>query len=152
MRYGGLVFVLVVLAAYAHAQAVDEPFERLVSARTLRCVMDRGTQASWDAGNLKLEPADYGPGGNYVFDSVDIKQGKARVIGSSAAADVRVQATKAGLTFTEETPTGGLYITTVFAKYDSPESRRFIAVESQHVLVPDIPFPAQFHGTCIPLE
>ena len=54
MRYGGLGFVLFVLASTSNAQAVDEAFERLMSVRTLRCVMDRGTQASWDAGNLKL--------------------------------------------------------------------------------------------------
>jgi len=100
---------------------------------------------------LKLESSDFGQGGQVTFDSIDAKAGKARIVGNVGAGDVLVLVTIAGLTFVEQTAFGNVNLTTVFAAYDSPSSRRFVAVSSRHQNL-NGPFPSQYHGTCSVLD
>ena len=138
-------------APVVDAQQVDEPFKRLVNARSLRCELTRGVQASWDSGQLKLEPSAMSDAGKMTFDSISPKDGTARIIGNAGVGDVIVNVSIAGITFLEETKSGNLNITTIFASYESPGSRRFVAVQSRHQTL-NGPFPSQYHGTCTVLE
>lgn len=151
MRTRAVRAALLLLASGAYAQSADDAFGRLLKARSLRCDIQRGTQASWDGGNLKLEPATYGEGGRVTFDSIDIRSGKARLIGNAGAGDIQVVPTAVGLTFVEQTAFGNLNFTTVFGTYDSPSSRRLITVTSRHQDLHG-PFPSQYHGTCSILD
>ena len=151
MRLLAIALVLLIPAATAHAQQADEPFARLLGARSIRCELGKGTQASWDGGKLKLESSNFGKGGQVTFDSIDAKAGKARIVANVGAGDVLVLVTIAGLTFVEQTALGNVNFTTVFASYDSPSSRRFVAVSSRHQNL-NGPFPSQYHGTCSVLE
>ena len=151
MRQLAISLALLISVTTASAQQADEPFTRLLSARSVRCDIGRGTQASWDGGKVQLLNSDFGPGGEVTFDSIDAKAGKARIIGNVGAGDVLVLVTIAGLTFVEQTPLGNVNFTTVFASYDSPSSGRFVAVSSRHQNL-NGPFPSQWHGTCSILE
>ena len=98
MRYLAITIPLLILGCVADAQPADDPFTRLLSARSIRCELDKGTQASWDGGNLKLEDASMGKGGQVTFDSIDSKAGTARVIGNVGATDALLIVTASGLT------------------------------------------------------
>ncbi len=152
MRAIAMIVLVVAAAMPCMAEAVDDAFVRLVGVRTLRCVLTKGTQASWDGGTLKLEPADFGDGGHVVFDEIDVKQRNARLTGNTGAREVAVLPTAQGLTFIEQTAMGSTNVTTVFAAYDSPSSQKFVAVQSRHQLIIVDPFPSQYHGTCVVLE
>ena len=151
MRDISTVAALILLGSGAYAQPAEEAFARLLTVRSLRCELGAGTQASWDSGSLKLERSAFGEGAKVTFDSIDTKAGKARLIGTQGAGDVQVLLTVAGLTFIEQTAFGNLNFTTVFSKFDSAVSRRFIAVASRHQNI-NGPFPSQYHGTCSVLE
>jgi hypothetical protein len=143
--------VLILLVSAAHAQpADDEIFTHLLGARSVRCDFETGTHGSWDSGRLKLERAAWGKGNTMTVDSIDIKEGTARLIANVGAGDVRVLMTPTGLTFVEETALGSLNFTTVFGSYGP--SRRLIAVTSRHMSTFSGPFPSQYHVTCSILD
>ena len=56
--------------------------------------------------------------------------------------------TPIGLTFIEQTPVGGLTVTTVFTHFIEPENTARIAVTSRHITLVGSPFPSQYHGSC----
>jgi hypothetical protein len=82
-----------------------------------------------------------------TFDSIDTKEGRARLFTRAGAGDVAVVSTLIGVTFIESVENGGLNITAVFAHHVKAEGERFIAVLSKHVDVFG-PLPSQWHGTC----
>ncbi len=151
MRTAITTGALILLVSNVYAQQTDEVFAQLLRTRSLRCELGTGTQASWHGGRLKLEQSTFGQGGMVTFDSINAKGGKARIIGNAGAGNVRVLVTATGLTFVEETAFGNLNFTTVFGRYDSAVSRRFVAVSSRHQDI-NGPFPSQYHGTCSVLE
>ena len=151
MRSYAAVITFLILSSIAQAQQVGKPIYHLINARSIGCELDRGTQASWDGGKLKLKGSNFGEGGKVTFDSIDTRKGKARLIGNVGAEDVVVLITPSGLTFVEQTAMGNLNFTTVFSAYDSSSLHRFIAVSSRHMNF-NSPFPSQYHGTCSILE
>jgi hypothetical protein len=114
-----------VVVSMAHAEQADDAVARLLKARSIRCELSAGTQASWHGGRLKLERSTFGGGGTVTFDSIefDAQSGRGRIIGNARAGDVRVLVTTSGLTFVEETA-AGIYFTTVFNRYDSAVSKK----------------------------
>jgi len=151
MRRLSIAIGCLILGTSAYAQEVDEALARLLSAKSIRCEIGKGTQASWEGGKLRREESEFGEGAKATFDSIDAQAGKARIIGNAGAGDLMVLVTTAGLTFVEPTALGNINFTTVFASYDSPVSRRFVAVSSRHQSI-NGPFPSQYHGTCSILE
>ena len=125
----------------------EDTLGRLMHATSLRCKFDHGSTASWDKGRLVLKLVRWGEGGAFVFDSINIKTGKARLVGNNAAGDVNVLVTPGLLTFIESTPSGNINITSVFERSPTFVDDEFVAVTSRHV---DImrPTPSQYHGTC----
>lgn len=125
----------------------SEALERLMSAKSLKCEYGSGAVGVWEGSKVKVVKDN--SHSSVVFDSIDLNTGKARMIGEIGVADVDVDvfATGSGLTFIEQTSSGNLHITTVFAYYVEGTTD-FTAVTSRHLLFPIIPLPSQFHGIC----
>lgn len=140
-------FGLLTAALAAQAPSADRAFDQLLRAKSVRCQFSEGTTASWDLGKPKLERGTAGEGIMSTFDSIDTKEGRARLITRAGAGDVAVVSTLIGVTFIESVENGGLNITTVFAQHVKAAGERFIAVLSKHVDVFG-PLPSQWHGTC----
>jgi hypothetical protein len=155
----GTLLVAVYAAEPACAQVSNEGFVRLLSAKTLKCVISVGTFAEWKSGEPKVVPETQGKAANFVLDAIDAKKGTARLVGGSetgedVASDFRVMATPVGLTFMQSDP-GLVDIITVFASHPTAGSKEFIAVESRHSsleLAGGLPVPSQAHGTCKVLD
>ena len=137
-----------VVTRSAQTQPTDT-LTQLLAATSLTCQFSsKGTEATWDSGRLKItEKALPASMTTLTWGSIDRKAGKARLIADVGPIDVVVMTTKTGITLIEETFLGNLNFTTVFANYDSPLSRRFLAVRSFHQSV-NGPFPSQYYGTC----
>ena len=127
----------------------DEIFERLMSAKSLKCEFGSGAFADWKGSKVKVKKDNFDA--TILYDSIDLKTGKARMIANAGAADVIVLASSAGLTFIEETTMGNLFFTTVFADY-AKGSLDFIVVTSRHMKFINEPLPSQYHGTCKVIE
>ena len=94
--------------------------------------------------------ASWGKNNVILFDAIDTKKGRARLIGNVGAEDVIVWLTAIGLTFVEATPSSNINVTTVFA---NKVGRDYIYVQSRHVvLLSSGPLPSQYHGTCKRLD
>jgi hypothetical protein len=123
----------------------DEVFERLMNAKSLKLEFGPGTVADWEGSKVKVEKDNFDA--TIIYDSIDLKTGKARMIGNAGATDVSVWATGTGLTFVEQTSAGNLIFTTVFASY-AKGTMDFIAVTSRHLDLLIKPLPSQYHSTC----
>ena len=139
------LLLLMIAAASGSGHAADDTFVRLVSARSLRCSFGPGSTVDWESGKPVVKDAKFEA--VLQFDSVDKKNGKARLIGNQSAADVTLQLTPRGLTFVEETGSGNSSITTVFPD-DAKGTRDFVVVHSRHISGLGSPLPSQYHGTC----
>ena len=130
---------LMVMVASGATGAVDA----LYSAKSLKCVIGRGTATEWVNGEprSKADRADM----DLFFDSIDHRTGKARLIGNQAAGTIAVFVTGGGLTFMERTTFGNFLVTTVFPV--GPKKKEFYAVHSRHIFS-DEPVPSQYHGIC----
>lgn len=142
------LFALVAMFLFIPAWADDAAHEQLLRAKSLKCTFGPGTVADWEKGKPKLESDNFGKSINY--DTIDIKNGRARVIGPSGASDLTVTVGAYGLTLTESF-IGGVSVTTVFSDFKKG-TREFVAVLSRHVGVMGPPIPSQYHGTCTVLQ
>ena len=143
--------IVLFLSSVCYAQQADDPLVSLLNAESIECDFGKGTEALWEKGKLKLVASDFGAAVKIAFESIDAKEGKARLNGNLGGRDVLVFFTGSGITFLEQTGMGNINITTVFFKYKSPAARHFIAVTSRHHVFND-PYPSQYHGTCSILE
>jgi len=127
------------------------PLDKLLSSMRVRCVFDRGAGGQWPSGKLFPHTAAW-QGGPVDFESVDILDNRARLVGSQGLTgtidgitDIRVTATNSGLHFSGFKPDGELFATTVFGALDS--DGRYLAVMSTHGTGFDHE-SAQFYGAC----
>jgi hypothetical protein len=119
----------------------------LSEAKSLHCVFGAGYQANWRSGAPVLEKSNFSSSDEpMTFYSIDFTKGRAKVMGNSGTDGVVAIATASGVSFLENTPGGGLNVTTVFASREK-DSHAFPSVHSRHVLI-FYPLPSQFHGTC----
>lgn len=140
------VFLIVLLSVLmSNTVFGDEEFERLMNAKSLKFEFGLGTVADWEGSKVKIEKDNFDA--TIIYDSIDLKTGKARMIGNIGATDVSVWATATGLTFVEQTGMGNLIFTTAFASY-AKGTMDFIAVTSRHLDFLIKPLPSQYHGTC----
>jgi hypothetical protein len=134
------------LLAGGIAIAQDDSFKVLLAARSLKCQIGPGSVAKWSDGKVAIEKDTFASATH--FDSIDLKSGKARLIGDQGASDVSVWATASGITFVEQTGFGNLVFTTVFSER-IPGKADFYAVVSRHMLMlRGNPLPSQYHGSC----
>lgn len=156
MRWvSALATIALGLAVSASASAQDlaseveadlAAFQRLLAAKSLRCTFPKGSYGAWKDGKVEVKPAEFGD--PMVFDSIDYRAGKARLIANQGAGDIQAVSSPGAVFFLETTLSGGLNVTFVFS--DRPISKReFLAVTTRHLIVPgQPPLPSQYHGTC----
>ena len=94
-----------------------------------------------------------------VFDGINTRTGKARLIGNSGASDVGLIANPAGLHFIEITGTGNVMVTTVFrALLPHTAPGTFAFAHSRHFAMTMLKDggaaiqPSEHHGMCTILE
>lgn len=131
----------------------NERRQTLLGAVTLRCQDPIGVSASWDnAGPATVgKPGPmFNPPAALVFDMIDTSASRARFVGNAGAGDVSVSITGTGLHFVEQSPSGSLMITTVFADgVRGVLPREFFFVHSRHVGGAGFaPIVSQFTGKC----
>jgi len=145
MRY---MFICLLLLSFVFANTVyaeDDVFSRLLGAKCLKCSFKEGVVTEWHPKGLKIESDQWK--GETIFDSIDIKQGEARIIGNQGSSDIILIGSPTGLTFIEQTGSGNVIFTTVFPLY-SPGTDQFCAVMSRHMNLFTKALPSQYYGTC----
>jgi hypothetical protein len=147
------IFIIVFLATIiqTHALADNLAFESLMGAKCLRCEFGSGAVGDWKGGKVRVKLDKWRSSDPLILDSIDLKNGKARIIGSQGAFDIFILPTSVGLTFVEVTGSGNSVFRTVFAEYKKGGTE-FIAVMSRHMNLPGGPLNSQYHGTCRILE
>ena len=138
-------FLLALTSVTLPALAADETFSSLINARSLRCAFGPGASADWETGKPVVKSDKFEV--VLQFDGIDLKDGKARMIGNQGASDVVVILTPRGITFLERTESGNLSVTTVFTDY-ARGTHDFVVVHSRHIGGLGSPLPSQYHGTC----
>lgn len=125
-------FILISIVALntTIAYGVDDPMSLLLAARSLKCHFGGGTSTTWQGSKSKTSSAHFGQ--DVHFDSIDIKNQSARLVGNIGAGDVKVFATQVGVSFVESEP-AVVDLTTVFPIYGN--NHDFIAVDTRHVMV-----------------
>ena len=145
MRY---IFIGLLLLPFVYTNAIyaeDDVFSRLLGAKCLKCSFKEGVSTSWYAKGVKIESDQWK--GDTIFDSIDIKQGKARIVGNEGASDIILIGSPSGITFIENTGIGNMVFTTVFPLY-RPGTDQFCAVMSRHMNLITEALPSQYYGTC----
>ena len=145
MRY---IFIGLLLLPFVYTNSIsaeDDVFSQLLRAKCLKCSFEEGVSTSWHAKGVKIESDQWK--GDTIFDSIDIKNGRARNIGNQGSADAIVIGSPAGITFIEKTGSGNMVFTTVFPLY-SPGTDEFCAVMSRHMNLMTAVLPSQYYGTC----
>ena len=145
MRYLIIALILISLFCANVVGAEDELFSRLLGAKCLKCSFKEGVSTSWHGKGVKVESDQWK--GDTIFDSIDIKQGKARIVGNQGASDVILIGSPSGVTFVESTGIGNMVFTTVFPFY-KPGTNEFCAVMSRHMNLMTEALPSQYYGTC----
>ena len=145
MRY---IFIGLLLLSFFYIDSIsaeDDVFSNLLRAKCIKCSFREGVSTSWHAKGVKIESDKMKDA--IVFDSIDIKQGKARIIGNQGASDIILIGSPSGITFIETTGIGNMIFTTVFPYY-KPGTDQFCAVMSRHMNLITGALPSQFYGTC----
>jgi len=141
-------------ASISQIYALDDPYEKLLNAKTIKCYLGKGVAAEWEGEKIKIEITKWSDSperSTLIFNSIKLKEGKAHLIGNQGAGDVTVFATITGITFMERTAFGSINITTIFPIY-ARNSNKFIFVHSRHLSIMDQAAPSQYYGTCEILE
>ena len=135
--------IILCIAAPAGAE-VGEAYKKLTGARSLKCVFHNGSAGDFRSGKVEVKTLKEEM--SLHFDAIDLESGKARSIGNQGTSNETVLVTPTGVTFIEQTNSGNLVVTTVFAIYDV--RKEFIAVESRHMDFFGVAIPSQYYGTC----
>jgi len=125
-----LTLLLCLFRVPGQAVAQQEPIAALVATKSLLCVFGPGTVAEWGARGFSISHDAWK--GDTHYDSINSKEGKARLIGNQGATDVLVLTSPEGLTFLEAIGTGNFSFTTVYASYCGAVGS-FCAVMSRHM-------------------
>ena len=142
----GLGFLL---APHSHPLQEPDPTGLLGAARSLRCQFPSGGAIFLTDTNPRYRPAQ---GVQGVFDAIDRRNRRARVIGGTGAGDVQVIVAPEALTFIELSPTGYPQVTVVFAKF-RPRTRELLASDSRNTIASTGQvLVEQYYGSCRVLE
>ena len=147
-----------IMLLFVSALLVSEPcwaqqsdLQTLLNARSLRCTLGPGALADWTSGGpvrppVKLDAFGSDPArSTIIFDSIDTKANRARLIGNAGADDMVAYATPLGLVFVERTMNGGEIFVTI---YGAKVQAEYVFVYSFHIEIEGVPRPSQYYGTC----
>ena len=116
----------------------------LFNSQTLKCSFPEGVFTKWIDGKFSTEPS--GGMSDIIFDSIDLNQGKARMIGNNGSSDVTVDAFLEAIHFTEHTVSGTRNTTSIFDKSVHDKGKtKFLAVYSRHT---SMLYFSQYYGKC----
>jgi len=134
------------VAGSANAQSAHD---RLASVKTLACNFTASGVATWKNGvpQVEVKPSQL----TMRFESVNIDEGTARVVGPFGPSDIIVRLSGDTLHLIQSFREGPLYATTVFPKETRPG--HFQAVHTRHewteVALPGYTSsPEQYYGDC----
>jgi len=137
-------FILITILALNTliAYGTDDPMSQLLATRSLKCHFGQGTSTTWKGSKPSISSAQFDQ--DVYFDSIDIKNQSARLIGNIGAGDVKVFATQVGMSFLESEP-AVVDLTTVFPIYGN--NHDFVAVDTRHVMT-GASMAEQYYGSC----
>lgn len=135
----------------AHPPSDSDPYadnlRRLLAVRSLKCDFTTAGTVRWDNGTPRAEAVTDQL--SLHFDALDLKDGKARLIGNQGASDVVAFGTPAGVTFFERTDAGNFNMTSVYPWTGADGG--FVAVTSRHIALVGFykpPIASQLYGAC----
>jgi hypothetical protein len=117
---------------------------------SFRCKFLGGQVTNFDNGTPSISSAN--DMDDLVFDQVDLKKKKARLIGNSGASTIQIFAGFDSIHLIENTEAGNLNLTTIFIPSQAVNSNFFPVVHSRHVQTFSGPLPSQYVGQCTRLR
>ncbi len=117
---------------------------------SVRCKFSNGQATNFDAGipqTNRTNDLD-----ELLFDQIDIKKGRARLIGNSGAATIKAFAGFESIHLIEATEAGNMNITTIFISTKTINFNILPVVHSRHMQTLSGPFPSQYLGLCTKLQ
>lgn len=140
-----LLATLVATGAVA-ATSPDQPTVHLSSVRSLRCVFTDSNITHFRNGQRSTESET--ESSKIQFDNINVTSGTARAIANNGANDVPVRLGRDGqLTFLDWSPSGNVFVTTVFPMY-AKGTQQFVALSSSHFLTGVLILGQQESGVC----
>lgn len=139
----GVMLVGLAAAAGARQAAPGKPV--FATGQTLSCQFPTFSVGGWkDATpNAVTSTEDF----SFQIAIVNLKRGRARIIGANGAEEATLVSTPVGLNVIEQTAIGNFLLTTVFTA-TGPDGR-YLAVHSRHIGDPSaVPSPSQHYGSC----
>jgi hypothetical protein len=139
--------VLVLLIVFSNVCLGNIKGNELITATTIKCQIGKGMFTVWDKNGPSMKASTWSKSkedSTLIFDSIDLKNGTARLIGSGST-DVQAIKISKGITFAEYTG-GGINILTVFSK-PLTNTQQYPMVYSRHLTLID-PMTSQYNGTC----
>jgi hypothetical protein len=147
MAYRGVaaaVVAVIGMSAGLAAQRPAAPRSPFASAKTLQCSFTTYAATEWRDGVLPVSTKE---DLSFQIEIVNLKKGRAKVVGNNGSADATVMLGETGLNVIEQTPIGNFILTTIFAA--GGDAGRFLAVHARHIGDPnDPPSPSQHYGSC----
>ena len=133
-------------SAFVYAKPLPFPEaipSALINSETLKCSFPEGVFTKGQDGKFSTEPSE--GMSDIVFDSIDIKQGKARMIGNDYASDVTVEFHPSGVIhFTVTTAGTDRGTISIFSKLVKGKTK-ILAVYSR---LSSLLWFFQYYGTC----
>ncbi len=142
-----LAAAIIGLGTAVHAQestsAPAPAANPFAAAQTLSCSFSTYAVGGWKS----VAPTAVIGDENYSFQIVvvNLKKGRAQIVGSTGARAASLVLSETGLTAIEPTPVG-FTMTTVFA--NGGQDGQFLAVHARHVDLKPTPSPSQHYGIC----
>lgn len=82
----------------------------------------------------------------FIIDNIDLKAGKARLIGNLGGQDVVAIPGLDILSFIQVTDSGNVMSTSIFIEQNAEGN--YLSVHSRNMHAANIPMPSQYYGTC----
>jgi hypothetical protein len=142
------LFLLATLFATAAIAAAspDDATVRLSGVRSLRCVFTDANNTHFRDGQRTTETES--ENSKIQFDNINPAAGTARAIANNGATDVPVRLGRDGqLTFFDWSPSGNIFVTTVFPMY-AKGTKEFLALSSTHYVTGVLILGQQESGMC----
>ncbi|MBT3387322.1 MAG: hypothetical protein HN417_05270 [Desulfobacula sp.] len=138
-----LIIILLIFCSNSFAQDIGDPLKEILTAKSLKFSFEISSNAEWLKTNPKTNTIKSSM--SFVFDSIDYREGSARMIGNQGSVGIAVFKGAQGVSFIEFTQTGSIITTTVFYEYSNPDRKLFKAVHSRHTSIAGA-FPSQYYG------
>jgi hypothetical protein len=143
MFVAGVMMVGLTAAAGARQAAPGKP--AFATGQTLSCHFPTFSVGGYQGAtpNAVTSTEDF----SFQIAIVNLKRGRARIIGTNGADEATLVSTPVGLNVIEQTAIGNFMLTTVFTS-TGPDGR-YLAVHSRHIGDPSaVPSPSQHYGSC----